>query len=114
MAAPSVNYAKAAAMAPQPAAPMPQQHQMQPGQMPPQQSGMPGQQGGDWRANAQAPPKDNRLKTTVRPAPAARARPAHDPCACAAPGALAFVRNGGGRGGELTAGPAPCAGCHKH
>eukprot|EP00802_Teleaulax_amphioxeia_P007530 Tamp_07537.p1 GENE.Tamp_07537~~Tamp_07537.p1 ORF type:complete len:448 (-),score=130.26 Tamp_07537:863-2206(-) len=64
MAAPSVNYAKAAAMAPQPAAPMPQQHQMQPGQMPPQQSGMPGQQGGDWRANAQAPPKDNRLKTT--------------------------------------------------
>ena len=64
-------------MAPQPAAPMPQQHHMQQQQMPPQQPGMApgGQQGGDWRTNAQAPPKDNRLKTTVRPAPAGRARP---------------------------------------
>jgi len=53
-------------MAPQPAAPMPQQHHMQQQQMPPQQPGMApgGQQGGDWRTNAQAPPKDNRLKTT--------------------------------------------------
>ena len=63
MAAPSVNYAKAAAMAPQPAAPMPQQHHMQHQQMPPKQPG--GGQGGDYRNNVQPPPKDNRLKTTV-------------------------------------------------
>ena len=61
MAAPTINYAKVAAMAPQPA-PM-QQHQMQQQQMPPRQ---PGQQGGDWKASAQIPAKDNRLKTTVR------------------------------------------------
>ena len=39
------------------------QHQMQQQQMPPQQGG---QQGGDIRNNAKIPPKDNRLKTTVR------------------------------------------------
>jgi len=61
MAAPTINYAKVAAMAPQPV-PM-QQHQMQQQQMPPRQ---PGQQGGDWKASAQIPAKDNRLKTTVR------------------------------------------------
>jgi hypothetical protein len=66
MAAPAVNYAKAAAMAPQPAAPMPQQHHMQQQQMPPKQPGMPGAGGDNWRNNVQQPAKDNRLKTTVR------------------------------------------------
>ena len=97
-------------MAPQPAAPMPQQHHMQQQQMPPQQPGMApgGQQGGDWRTNAQAPPKDNRLKTTVRPALRGVPAPARS---LRAP-RVTFCK--AGRRAELTVGPATCAGCDKH
>ena len=106
-------------MAPQPPAPMPQQHHMQQQQMPPQQPGMApgGQQGGDWRTHAQAPPKDNRLKTTVRPAPvgpAGLARPLPDPRAHPALGVWTVLRRFEACAAELTVGPVTCAGCDKH
>lgn len=74
MATPVVNYAAAAAMAPQPTQPtavqnaqaqQQKQQQQAPQKQPQQQQSTGGAEGNNWKDSVQAPARDGRLKTTV-------------------------------------------------